>query len=298
MGFGISDIPDSKFQIPLNLEDVEFLESGIWNLWNLWNLESLESGIWNLWNLESGISGIWNFWNLESLESGISGIWNLWNLESLESGIPGISRISGISGIPGIWNPWNILNLDPGIDLMKKLSLVLCLIAGVSAVAFGQPRPAEKTKEPAAAVRPAPASFVAKYEGGMFGYSRKEEGTLKFDDENERLVFLGKDQKEKFAIPYKSMLVVFPQSQSVQSTTGKVVSVIPYAGLLGGFIKEKRQYLIVNFDDPDVDAKGMVNFKLADRELLDSVIAKLAEEAELKQRGEAFYRPKAVKIED
>ncbi|MBK8146871.1 MAG: hypothetical protein IPK58_01305 [Acidobacteria bacterium] len=181
---------------------------------------------------------------------------------------------------------------------MKKLSLVLCLIAGVSAVAFGQPRPAEKTKEPAAAVRPAPASFVAKYEGGMFGYSRKEEGTLKFDDENERLVFLGKDQKEKFAIPYKSMLVVFPQSQSVQSTTGKVVSVIPYAGLLGGFIKEKRQYLIVNFDDPDVDAKGMVNFKLADRELLDSVIAKLAEEAELKQRGEAFYRPKAVKIED
>ncbi len=181
---------------------------------------------------------------------------------------------------------------------MKRFIGLLCIAIGLSAVAFAQPRPVEKTKSPTVALKPAPPSFAAKYEGGMFGYGKKEEGMLKFDDDNERLVFFGKDQKEKFAIPYKSMLVVFPQSQSVQSTTGKVVSVIPYAGLLGGFIKEKRQYLIVNFDDPDVDAKGMVNFKLADRELLDSVIAKLAEEAELKQRGEAYYRPKAVKIED
>lgn len=180
---------------------------------------------------------------------------------------------------------------------MKKPLLLLLLLLGTFAGANAQPRPIESKQTPAT-VRPAPESFAAKYEGGMFGYSRKEEGLLKFDDGDERLVFFGKDQKEKFAIPYGSMNIVFPQSQSVQSTAGKVVSVIPYAGLLGGFIKEKRQYLIINYDDPDVDAKGMINFKLADKDLLDSVIAKLADEAELKKRGEAYYRPRAVKIED
>ena len=53
--------------------------------------------------------------------------------------------------------------------------------------------------------------------------AKKEDGTLKFDDENERLVFFGKDQKEKFQIPYKSVLVIYPQSKSVTSTTGNVV---------------------------------------------------------------------------
>jgi len=188
--------------------------------------------------------------------------------------------------------------LTHGVLQIMKFVSVLILMMISAAASLAQVRPVETDKSPTASVRPAPESFTAKYEGGMFGYSKKEEGTLKFDDGNERLVFLGKDQKERFAIPYKAMLVIFPQSQSVQSTTGKVVSVIPYAGLLGGFIKEKRRYLIINFDDPDVDAKGMVNFKLDDKDLLDSVLAKLANEAELKPRGEAYYRPKSVKIED
>jgi hypothetical protein len=176
---------------------------------------------------------------------------------------------------------------------MKKILFFLALSLFVCAsFVSAQPRPVDKTQTPTAPVKPAPASFTAKYEGGMFGYSKKEEGTLKFEDANSRLVFYGKDQKEKFSVPYKSMLVIFPQSQSVQSTTGKVVSVIPYAGLLGGFIKEKRRYLVINFDDPDVEAKGLVNFKLEDKELLDSVIAALGTKAQLKPRGDAFYRPK------
>lgn len=180
---------------------------------------------------------------------------------------------------------------------MKSLIFVGLLISACSVFAGAQPRSVE-TSPQRGPVKPAPASFSAKYEGGMYGFGKKEEGTLKFDDANERLVFFGKQQKELFAIPYNSMLIVYPQSQSVQSTTGKVVSVIPYAGLFGGFIKEKRRYLVINFDDPDVEAKGTVNFKIETAELLDSVLAKLAEEAELKQRGEAYYRPKAVKIED
>ena len=180
---------------------------------------------------------------------------------------------------------------------MKKISIFLFLSLFVFAVgAFAQqPRVAEKPSpndpdapKPAAA----PESFEAKYEGGMYGYSKKEEGTLKFDDVNERLVFFGKDKKEKLSVPYKAMLVIYPQSQSVQSTTGQVVSMIPYGGIFGGFIKEKRRYLVINFDDPDVDVKGLVNFKVETKELLDSVIYTLGQKAAMKQRGDAFYREK------
>lgn len=183
----------------------------------------------------------------------------------------------------------------------RILFIIAALILGTSA-AIAQPRPAEpSTKQPAAtpAAPPAPASFEAKYEGGMFGFSKKEEGTLKFDDENERLVFFGKDQKEKFHVPYKSMLVLYPQSKSVTSNTGNVVSHIPLPGaFLGSFIREKRRYLVMHFDDPDVEAaKGVVNFKLEDKALLDSVIQALAGKAKLTQRGDAYYRPKPIKNE-
>jgi hypothetical protein len=181
---------------------------------------------------------------------------------------------------------------------MKKTLFFLALsLFALPSVAGAQPRPVEKPAPAATPVKPAPASFQAKYEGGMYGFSKKEEGTLKFDDANERLVFFGKDQKEKFAVPYKSMLIVTPQSQSVQSTTGKVVSVIPYGGLIGGFIKEKRRYLVIHFDDPDVEAKGLVNFRINDQQLLDSVIAALGTKAELKQRGDGYIRSKVVKDE-
>lgn len=178
---------------------------------------------------------------------------------------------------------------------MKKISIFLFLSLFVFALAaFAQPRVAEKpvVGDPdAPKPAPAPETFEAKYEGGVFGYSKKEEGMLKFDDTNQRLVFFGKDSKEKLSIPYKAMLVIYPQSQSVQSTTGKVVSVVPYGGLVGGFIKEKRRYIVINYDDPDVDVKGLVNFKVESRELLDSVIYTLGEKAKMKQRGDAYYRP-------
>ena len=119
----------------------------------------------------------------------------------------------------------------------------------------------------------APPSFEAKYEGGMFGYSSKEPGTLRFDDDNLRLVFYGSDKKEKFSINYDDLVVIYPQSKSVTSTTGTVVSHIPLPGAgLGSYIKEKRQYLVVRFKDPDADVEGLVNFKIDNNELLDSVI--------------------------
>lgn len=178
---------------------------------------------------------------------------------------------------------------------MKKVVLLLSAIVLFSAAVFAQPRPVDSAKETKAKAA-APESFAAKYEGGLLGYNDKQVGTLKFDDANDRLVFFGTDQKEKFSMPYESMLIIYPQSQSVTSTAGNVVKWIPLPGAaLGGLIKEKRRYLVVHFDDPDVDAKGVVNFKLDNKELLDSVIDTLAAKAKMVQRGDAFYRPKTQK---
>ncbi len=170
-------------------------------------------------------------------------------------------------------------------------------IAGFStAIAYSQPRPVDNGNNTRSNAKPAPDSFPAKYEGGMLGYSVKEAGTLRFDDANNRLVFFGKNGKELFPLPYETLLAIYPQSQSVTSTTGNVVSHIPLPGAgLAGFIKEKRQYLVVQFDDPNVDVKGLVNFKLENKELLDSVLQTLAQKANLKQRGDAYYRPKIIK---
>lgn len=177
---------------------------------------------------------------------------------------------------------------------MRKIFILLCAAFFVfSTNAFAQVRPIDTNKQETKQTKPAPTSFTAKYEGGMFGFNDDEEGTLRFDDENKRIVFFGKDQKEKFAIPFSSMLIVYPQSRRENSTTTNVVKNLPLPGAgLAGFIKDKRKYLIINFDDPDVDAKGTVNFKLDDKDLLDSVVKTIAEKAKLTQRGDAYFRPR------
>jgi hypothetical protein len=174
---------------------------------------------------------------------------------------------------------------------MKNLVSVTAIVFLLALAAYAQPRPVDKTAVKAA---PAPATFEAKYEGGLFGFSKKEEGTLKFDDENQRMVFLGKDGKERFGIPYKSLIVISPQSRSVTSNTGHIVGAVPVigAGILGGFIKEKRRYMVIQFNDPDADASGTTSFKVDNKELLDSVIQTLGEKAKLTQRGDAYYRPR------
>ena len=175
---------------------------------------------------------------------------------------------------------------------MNKIIIAAVFALYLTSLAFSQPRPVDQSDAKASA-RPAPESFPAKYDGGMLGYSVKELGTLKFDDANSRLVFFGKAGKEVFSISYEDLLAIYPQSQSVTSTTGNVVSHIPLPGAgLAGFIKEKRQYLVVQYDDRDADVKGTANFKIENKELLDSVLQTLAQKAKLKQRGDAYYRQK------
>lgn len=178
---------------------------------------------------------------------------------------------------------------------MRKFLFALSMIVFSTATLFAQVRPVDdddrKTGHSAA-----PASFEAKYEGGMFGYAAKESGRLNFDDVNQRLVFFGKDGKEKFSVPYDAMLIVYPNSQSVTSTTGNVIKYIPLPGAgLAGLIREKRRFLVIQYDDPDVDARGTVSFRLEDKELLDAVIPTLGEKAKMTQRGDAYYRPRTAK---
>lgn len=178
---------------------------------------------------------------------------------------------------------------------MKNFTLsliltILCLV-GVQA----QPRMIEKKpEEKKQPVTLADVSYKAKYEGGMFGFSEKEIGTLKFDGNNQRLVFFGKDGKEKFGIPYDAIQVIYPQTQSVQSTGGKVMERVPLlgAGIAGLFMKDKSRYMIVNFEDQDIDAKGAINFKFDSKATLQSAIETLGGKAEMQQRGEAYYRLK------
>ncbi|MGH9946478.1 MAG: hypothetical protein ACRD6X_04690 [Pyrinomonadaceae bacterium] len=180
---------------------------------------------------------------------------------------------------------------------MKKVLFIGIVTLFTAAISFGQIRPVDN--EPNVRTAPAPASFEAKYEGGMFGYSKKEKGTIRFDDVNDRLVFFGQDGKEKFSVPYGAMLVVSPTSQSVTSTTGNVVRNIPLPGAgLGSLIKEKKRYLVIQFNDPDVDVRGVVNFRVEDKETLDLVVPALGEKAKLSQRGDAFYRPKTTKSDN
>lgn len=176
---------------------------------------------------------------------------------------------------------------------MKKVIFLLLAVFVLAAVAFGQPRMVvkEKTEKTPAAI--APISFAAKYEGGMFGFNKKQDGYLKFDDANFRFVFFDKNNKEQFGIPYKDLVLIYPNSTVSQSTGGKVVQNVPLpgAGIVGMLMKDKRKFLVINFDDTEMNAKGTVNFKIDDAKLLAAAIETLGDKAEMQPRGDSYYRP-------
>jgi hypothetical protein len=49
---------------------------------------------------------------------------------------------------------------------------------------------------------------------------------------------------------------------------------------------------VLQYDDPDVDARGTTSFKLENKDVLDSVVAAVGTKAKLKQRGDAYIRPR------
>jgi hypothetical protein len=173
------------------------------------------------------------------------------------------------------------------------------LALNATAARAQHPRPADtQTPTPAAQPnapkpRPAPPTVKAKYEGGVIGY-RKSEGTINFDDANSRLVFRDKNNRELFQIPYKAVVMAWPDTKSQTSTTGRVLAgTVPYGlGLPGLLMKSKSRYLNIRYQDPDTGTEGAASFKLGDKDLLYSVLDTLGDKAALTQRGDAYIRPK------
>ena len=173
----------------------------------------------------------------------------------------------------------------------------LALLVITALIAFAQrPRMTnDETSKPAATaatLTPAPEIVKAKYEGGVFGYNHKMEGTLKFEDSNNRLVFRNDKQKEVFFIPYKALTGAYGDTHSVRPKAASIGSVVPYIGLPIGLIKTKVKYLTLQYNDPDSNVGGVTSFRLENKDLLDRVLSTLANKAGLTQRGEIFVRKK------
>ena len=177
-----------------------------------------------------------------------------------------------------------------------KLIGIIFLIATMGLAASAQrPRAIETPPTDASKAMPAPApqSMNAKYEGGIFGYNKTMEGTLNFDDTNQRLLFRNKQQKDQFFIPYKAVVSVFGDMQRRQPAAATVGQHVPLlgAGLLG-LLKTKVRYLTLQFNDPDTNVSGMTSFRLANKDLVDSVVFALANKSGLTPRGEIYVRKK------
>ena len=175
---------------------------------------------------------------------------------------------------------------------MRSLFFAALAAAFLTLTVSAQPRPID---QPASVVPAnAPSSYEARYEGGVFGASSKQDGTLKFDDANERIVFYAKDgKKELFGIPYADLNTLFPDTKISSSTTGKVISHVPLPGAgLAGLMNKRTKYVNMTFDDPEMNTTGTASFKFDDSEKLKTFIIKLGVTAKMKQRGDAFYRAK------
>ncbi|HYH87452.1 MAG TPA: hypothetical protein VEX60_18505 [Pyrinomonadaceae bacterium] len=155
--------------------------------------------------------------------------------------------------------------------------------------------PVQKTKVP---VPPAPPKAVpAKYMGGFAGYRKKQEGMLTFDDRNRRLVFRDKNEKEILSISYEAVMVAFADHETRRLAgdgTRAVLGAAGVFGLPGLLFKKKFEYLTIQFEDPDTYLKGTTQFKLKDKEIIDSVVYALAQKANLAQQGEIFTRKRTT----
>jgi hypothetical protein len=173
-----------------------------------------------------------------------------------------------------------------------RIIFSLLLMGVLLTAAFAQ-RPRTTEPEPAKTNAPAPApkTVKAKYEGGVFGYTKTMEGTLTFDDVNERLIFKDKQPPKEIHIPYDSITSAFADTQKRRPSAATVASHIPsiYA-LPAHFIKTKVRYLTLQYNDQDSKVSGITSFKLENKELLESVLTTLANKAGMTLRGDVYIK--------
>jgi hypothetical protein len=181
------------------------------------------------------------------------------------------------------------------VNGMKFTGILVLTVLMAATVCAQRPRVIEKntpTDATKAAPAPAPQTMKAKYEGGIFGYNKTMEGTLSFDDTNQRLLFR-KDQKELFFIPYNAVSSAFADTQKRQPKAATILSGVPliYA-LPAHLIKTKVRYLTLQYSDPDTRVAGITSFRLDNKEMVESAVYTLANKAGLVPRGEVYVRKK------
>ena len=180
--------------------------------------------------------------------------------------------------------------------MLKKyvFAAVLALFFVINALPVAAQHPRTPDNDPQAATPPPPAppTVKAKYEGGVFGYTKKKTGSLTIDSANNRLVFSDGKGKEMFHIPFGSITGAFGDSKFVRPAAATVVSHVPLYGIPASFIKTKVRYLTIQYDDPDSKAAGVTSFRLDNKDLIDSVLYTVATKAGLKKRGDIYVRKK------
>lgn len=173
-----------------------------------------------------------------------------------------------------------------------RIIFSLLLTGALLTGAFAQ-RPRTTEPEPAKtnASAPAPKTVKAKYEGGVFGYNKTMDGSLTFDDVNERLIFKDKKPPKEIHIPYASITSAFADTQKRRPSAATVASHIPsiYA-LPAHFIKTKVRYLTLQYNDQDSKVSGITSFKLENKEMLESVLTTLANKAGMTRRGDIYVK--------
>jgi hypothetical protein len=177
---------------------------------------------------------------------------------------------------------------------ISALLLVGALLTGAFAQRPRSMEPAEQAKASAPKPAPAPKTVKAKYEGGVFGYNKTMEGTLTFDDENNRLIFKDKKPPKEISIPYTAITSAFADTQKRRPAAATVASHIPSIfALPAAFIKTKVRYLTLQYYDADSHVNGVTSFKLQNKDVLASVLATLADKADMTQRGDIYVKKKA-----
>ncbi len=202
-------------------------------------------------------------------------------------------------------------------SVRKSLSLLLLAAAVAPGAALAQraravedpsrpvPPPRQEQKEgevkPKVSVPappPPPKVVPAKYMGGFASYRKKQEGMITFDDRNQRLVFRDKNEKEVISISYDAVMVAFADSETRRLMGNGTQSVVLGAGgilaLPSLLFKKKFEYLTIQFEDPETYLKGTTQFKLKDKEIIDSVAYALAQRAGLIQQGAIYTRRRVM----
>jgi hypothetical protein len=174
---------------------------------------------------------------------------------------------------------------------MRTVLTLLLLALMLTGAVAQRPRTMEPEPDKASAPAPAPKTVKAKYEGGVFGYPKTMEGTLTFDDENERLIFKDKKPPKEIHIPYNAITSAFADTKKKRPAAATVASAVPLIFTMPArFIKTKVQYLTIQYNDPDSKVSGITSFKIENKELLQSVLVALAEKAEMSKRGEVYVK--------